>query len=62
MRKTILMIASMITAILISSVVLMTTIAQLSFSTSSNVGRFTNMTEEQRILVAQNMTGEESGW
>jgi len=53
MRKTILMIASMITAILISSVVLMTTIAQLSFSTSSNVGRFTNMTEEQRILVAQ---------
>lgn len=49
----------MITAILISSVMLITTIAQLSFSTSSNVASFMNMTEEERILVAQNMTGEE---
>jgi hypothetical protein len=50
---------SMITAILICSVMLITTIAQLSFSTSSNVERFMNMTEEQRTLVAQNMTSEE---
>jgi hypothetical protein len=59
MRKTIIMNGSMITAILICSVMLITTIAQLSFSTSSNVERFMNMTEEQRILVAQNMTSEE---
>ena len=59
MRKTIIMNGSMITAILISSVMLIITIAQLSFSTSSNVARFMNMTEEERILVAQNMTGEE---
>lgn len=59
MRKTIITNGSMITAILISSVMLITTIAQLSFSTSSNVASFMNMTEEERILVAQNMTGEE---
>lgn len=37
----------------------MTTGSQLSFSASSNVERFMNMSEDQRILVAQNMTGEE---
>ena len=37
----------------------MTTGSQLSFSAASNVERFMDMSEDQRILVAQNMTGEE---
>ncbi len=49
----------LITAIVVFSLMLMISVSQLSFSASSNVERFMNMTEEQRILVAQNMTGEE---
>ena len=49
----------LITAIVVSTVMLMAIGSQLSFSASSNVERFMNMTEEQRILAAQNMTGEE---
>ena len=59
MRKTTIMSGVFITAILLSSVMLITIASQLSFSTSSDVERFMNMTEEKRILVAQNMTGEE---
>jgi len=59
MRKTRIMNGVFITAIVVSSVMLMTAGSQLSYSTSSNIERFMNMTEEQRILAAQNMTGEE---
>ncbi|HYY86492.1 MAG TPA: DM13 domain-containing protein [Nitrososphaeraceae archaeon] len=59
MRKTTSINRVLITAIVVSSVLLMTTGSQLSFSVSSNVERFMNISEDQRILVAQNMTGEE---
>jgi hypothetical protein len=59
MRKNIMMNVVLITAIVVFSLMLMISVSQLSFSASSNVQRFMNMTEEQRILVAQNMTGEE---
>ena len=58
MRKTRIIIGVLITTLVVSSVMLMTTMSQLSFS-ASDVERFMNMTEEQRILVAQNMTDEE---
>jgi len=58
MRKTRIIIGVLITTLLVSSVMLMTTMSQLSFS-ASDVERFMNMTEEQRILAAQNMTDEE---
>ena len=49
----------MILTSLIFSVLLVTTKSQVSFGTSSNVQNFMNMTEEQRIHVAQNMTQDE---
>ncbi len=49
----------MILAGLIFSVLLATTKSQVSFGTSSNLQNFMNMTEEQRIHVAQNMTQDE---
>ena len=58
MRKTRIIIGVLITTLVVSSVMLMTTMSQLSFS-ASDVERFMNMTEEQRILAAKNMTGEE---
>ena len=58
MRKTRIIIGVLITTLVVTSVMLMTTMSQLSFS-ASDVERFMNMTEEQRILVAQNMTDEE---
>jgi len=59
MIKTTIMNGVFITAIVVSSVMLITAGSQLSYSTSPNIERFMNMTEEQRILAAQNMTGEE---
>ena len=49
----------MIITSLIFSVMLVTTNSQVSFGTSSNVQNFMNMTEEQRIRAAQNMTQNE---
>jgi RecA-family ATPase len=50
------MIGVMIIASLVSSVTLVTTKSQISFAALSNVQNFINMTEEQRIQAAQNMT------
>jgi hypothetical protein len=56
LKKTTIMIGVMIIASLVSSVTLVTTKSQLSFAALSNVQNFINMTEEQRIQAAQNMT------
>jgi len=53
------MIGVMIIASLVSSVTLVTTKSQISFAALSNVQNFMNMTEEQRIQAAQNMTQNE---
>lgn len=49
----------MIITSLIFSLVLLTTKSQISFGASLNVQNFMNMTEEQRIDAAQNMTQDE---
>ena len=49
----------MIIASIVSSVMLVTTKSQISFAVLSNVQNFMNMTEEQRIQAAQNMTQNE---
>ena len=49
----------MIVASLIFSLMLVTTKSQISFGASLNVQNFMNMTEEQRIDAAQNMTQDE---
>lgn len=49
----------MIVASLVSSVTLVTPKSQISFGALSNVQNFMNMTEEQRIQAAQNMTQNE---
>jgi hypothetical protein len=49
----------MIIASLLPSVMLVTSKPQVSFATSSNVQNFMNMTEEQRLQAAKNMTQEE---
>ena len=49
----------MIFASLVSSVTLVTTKPQISFGALSNLQDFMNMTEEQRIQAAQNMTQNE---
>ncbi|MDW0167830.1 MAG: DM13 domain-containing protein [Nitrososphaeraceae archaeon] len=59
MKKTTIMIGVMIIASLVSSVTLVTTKSQISFAALSNVQNFMNMTEEQRIQAAQNMTQNE---
>ena len=53
------MISMMIIASLVSSVTLVTTKSQISFAALSNIQNFMNMTEEQRIQAAQNMTQDE---
>ena len=53
------MISVMIIASLVSSVTLVTTKSQISFAALSNIQNFMNMTEEQRIQAAQNMTQNE---
>lgn len=53
------MIGVMIIASIVSSVMLVTTKSQISFAVLSNVQNFMNMTEEQRIQAAQNMTQNE---
>ena len=53
------MIGVMIIASIVSSVMLVTTKSQISFALLSNVQNFMNMTEEQRIQAAQNMTQNE---
>jgi len=59
LKKTTIMIGVMIIASLVSSVMLITTKSQISFGALSNVQNFMNMTEEQRIQAAQNMTQNE---
>lgn len=53
------MMGVMIIASLISLVMLVTTISQISFGALSNAQNFMNMTEAQRIQAAQNMTQNE---
>jgi hypothetical protein len=59
LKKTTIMIGVMIVASLVSSVTLVTSKSQISFGALSNVQNFMNMTEEQRIQAAQNMTHNE---
>ena len=49
----------MITTSLVFSVMLLTTNLQVSFAALSSAQKFMNMTEEQRIQAAQNMTQDE---
>lgn len=53
------MVGLMIIVSLVSLVTLMSTKSQISFGALSNVQNFMNMTEEQRIQAAQNMTQNE---
>lgn len=53
------MIGVMIIASLVTSVTLVTHKSQISFAALSSTQRFMNMTEEQRIQAAQNMTQDE---
>ncbi len=59
LKTTEIILGVMILTGLIFSVLLVTIRSQVSFGTSSNVQNFMNMTEEQRIHVAQNMTQDE---
>jgi hypothetical protein len=59
LKTTEIILGVMILTGLIFSVLLVTTRSQVSFGTSSNVQIFMNMTEEQRIHAAQNMTQDE---
>ena len=53
------MLGVIIIASLVSSAILVTTKSQISFGALSEVQNFMNMTEEQRIQAAQNMTQNE---
>ncbi|HEX7275328.1 MAG TPA: DM13 domain-containing protein [Nitrososphaeraceae archaeon] len=59
MKTTEIILSAMIITSLIFSLVLLTTKSQISFGASLNVQNFMNMTEEQRIDAAQNMTQDE---
>jgi len=59
LKKATILIGVMIVASLVSSVTLVTTKSQISFAALSNIQNFMNMTEEQRIQAAQNMTRNE---
>ncbi|MGE5685045.1 MAG: DM13 domain-containing protein [Nitrososphaerota archaeon] len=59
MKTTKIILGVMILTSLIFSVYLVTTKSQVSFGTLSNVQNFMNMTEEQRIQAAVNMTQDE---
>lgn len=59
LKTTEIILSVMIIASLIFSLMLVTTKSQISFGASLNVQNFMNMTEEQRIDAAQNMTQDE---
>jgi hypothetical protein len=59
LKTTEIILSAMIITSLIFSVMMVITTSQVSFGTSSNVQNFMNMTEEQRIHAAQNMTQDE---
>jgi hypothetical protein len=59
LKTTEIILSVMIVASLIFSLMLVTTKSQISFGASLNVQNFMNMTEEQRIDAAQNMTQDE---
>jgi Electron transfer DM13 len=58
-RNTETILGIMIIASLLPSVMLVTSKSQLSFAASSDAQDFMNMTEEQRVQAAKNMTQEE---
>ena len=58
LKKTTIMIGVMMIAGIVSSMTLVTR-SQISFAALSNIQNFMNMTEEQRIQAAQNMTQDE---
>jgi hypothetical protein len=58
-RNTRTILAMMIIASLLPSVMLVTSKSQVSFAASSDPQDFMNMTEEQRVQAAKNMTQEE---
>ena len=59
MKKITTVLGLMIIASLVPTVMLVTNKSQLSFAASSDVQNFMNMTEEQRIQAANNMTQKE---
>jgi Electron transfer DM13 len=56
MKRSTIILGIMIIASFVPSVMLVTSRSQVSFATSSDVQNFMNMTEEQRIQAAKNMT------
>lgn len=58
-RITGIILAVMIASSIATSIILVTGKSQISFATSSDNQNFMNMTEEQRIQAAENMTQEE---
>ena len=59
MKRITVMLGVLIITSLVASVMLVTTKSQMSFAASSDLQNFMNMTEEQRIQAAENMTQEE---
>ena len=56
MKRSTIILGIIIVASFVTSVMLVTSRSQVSFATSSDVQNFVNMTEEQRIQAAKNMT------
>jgi hypothetical protein len=59
MKRSTIIFGIIIIASFVTSVMLVTSRSQVSFATSSDVQNFVNMTEEQRIQAAKNMTQKE---
>jgi hypothetical protein len=59
MKRSTIILGIIIIASFVASVMLVTSKSQVSFSISSDVRNFANMTEEQRIQAAKNMTQKE---
>lgn len=59
MKRSTIILGIIIIASFVASVMLVTSKSQVSFSISSDVQNFANMTEEQRIQTAKNMTQKE---
>jgi len=59
MKRSTIILGIIIIASFVPSVMLVTSRSQVSFATSSDVQNFMNMTEEQRIQTAKNMTQKE---
>ena len=59
MKRSTIILGIIIIASFVASVMLVTSKSQVSFSISSDVQNFANMTEEQRIQAAKNMTQKE---